>query len=85
MERNAMATVTRQRKTPEKSVVVTFNPKDRNAVHIIDMMRLMDFFSVTDAKPVESKNSIDRSIEEIKNGKYHVAKDGKDLIKQCLG
>ena len=51
------------------------------------LVQLMELFITLGGRFVESnsrKNSIDRSIEEFKSGKYHEAKDGKDLIKQCL-
>ena len=32
----------------------------------------------------ELQTSIDRSMEDLKNGRFYEAKDGADLIKQCL-
>lgn len=56
--------------------------------HNSALVQVMQLFETLGGRFVESgvrKNSIDRSIEELNNGQYHVAKDGKDLIKQCLG
>ena len=44
-----METGTRTRKAPMRSVVFSFNPRNKNALQFIELARRMDFFTVEES------------------------------------
>jgi stage V sporulation protein SpoVS len=59
---------------------INYDANNKNAKNLVVYLMSLDFIEV---KTVGS-TSIDRSMEDLKNGRFYEAKDGADLIKQCL-
>ena len=67
------------------TMTITYDGRNKTARAIVEMLRSLDFFSVTEtpAKP-RRKSGIELAYEDVAAGRVYHAKDGADLIRQCL-
>jgi hypothetical protein len=62
-------------------IVLNYEPNDTFAKKMIEALLASGAFSVGGR---ERKTELQKSAEEARKGKYFVAKDAKDAIRQCL-
>ncbi len=64
-----------------EKVVLQYEPDDTFAKKMIEAMLASGAFSLGQKR---RKTELQKSVEEAREGKYFVAKDAKDAIRQCL-
>ena len=66
-------------------MTISYDGRNKTARSIVEMLRSLDFFSITEtpAKP-KRKSGIELAYEDVAAGRVYRAKDGADLISQCL-
>ena len=67
------------------TMTISYDGRNKAARSIVEMLRSLDFFSITEApaKP-KRKSGIELAYEDVAAGRVYRAKDGADLIRQCL-
>jgi len=66
-------------------VTISYDGRNKTARGIVEILRSFEFFHVTEtpAKP-RRKSGIDLALKDVAEGRVYTAKDGTDLIRQCL-
>jgi predicted transcriptional regulator len=62
-------------------IVLNYEPEDTFAQKMIEALLASGAFSLSRK---EQKTELRKSVEAARKGKYFVAKDAKDAIRQCL-
>ena len=67
------------------TLTLNYDGRNKTARSIVEILRTLDFFSITET-PAKSKfkSGIDMAYEDVAAGRVYHAKDGADLIRQCL-
>ncbi len=67
------------------TMTISYDGRNKTARSIIELLRTMDIFHITEApaKP-RRKSGIELAYEDVAAGRVYRAKDGADLIRQCL-
>ena len=67
------------------TMTITYDGRNKTARSIMELLRTMDIFHITEAsaKP-RRKSGIELAYEDVAAGRVYRAKDGADLIRQCL-
>lgn len=67
------------------TLTISYDGRNKAARSIVEILRTLDFFSITEApaKP-KHKNGIEQAYKDVVAGRVFHAKDGANLIRQCL-
>lgn len=65
------------------TMTVHYDERNKDAQFLANIIRSVSYMRVEDVKKTK-KNSLDRSLDDLKAGRVFEAKDGKDLLEQCL-
>ena len=67
------------------TMTITYDGRNKTARSIMELLRTMDIFHITEA-PAKSrrKSGIELAYEDVAAGRVYRAKDGADLIRQCI-
>ena len=67
------------------TMTISYDGRNKAARSVVEILRSLDFFNITEApaKP-RRKSGIELAYEDVAAGRVYRAKDGADLIRQCL-
>ena len=64
------------------TATITYDGRNKLARSVMDFIRSLDVFTVVETP--KRKSGIELALEDVKEGRVYRAKDGADLIRQCL-
>ena len=64
------------------TLTLSYDARNRAARSIVEMLRNADFFTIVETP--KRKSGIELAYEDVAAGRVHHAKDGADLVRQCL-
>ena len=67
------------------TLTISYDGRNKAARSIVEILRSLDFFQISET-PLKShrKTGIELAYEDVAAGRVYSAKDGADLIRQCL-
>ena len=66
-------------------VILSYDGRNKTARSIVEILRSLECFHITETTPKSRRKSgIDLAMEDVAAGRVFQAKDGADLIRQCL-
>ena len=64
------------------TLTLNYDGRNKTARSIVEMLRSLDIFHVVETPA--RKSGIEQALEDVAAGRVYRAKDGADLIRQCL-
>lgn len=64
------------------TLTLNYDGRNKTARSIVEMLRSLDIFHVVETP--SRKSGIEQALEDVAAGRVYRAKDGADLIRQCL-
>ena len=64
------------------TMTISYDGRSKAARSIVEMLRHADFFTIMEEP--KRKSGIELAYEDVAAGRVYRAKDGADLIRQCL-
>lgn len=64
------------------TLTLNYDGRNKTARSIVEMLRSLDIFHVVETPA--RKSGIEQALEDVAAGRVYRAKDGADLIHQCL-
>ncbi len=66
------------------TMTIHYDARNKDARFLADFIRSLSYVTVEERTEKPTKNALDRADDDIKAGRVYKAKDGHDLIEQCL-
>ncbi|MCQ2315100.1 MAG: hypothetical protein MJZ85_00220 [Bacteroidales bacterium] len=66
------------------TMTIHYDARNKDAQFLANFIKSLSYVTVEDVAEKPKKNALDRADDDIKAGRVYKAKDGHDLIEQCL-
>ena len=67
------------------TITLNYNARNSKAQKLLEFLRTLDFIKITESPAsAHRKSGIELAYEDVDAGRVYHAKDGEDLIRQCL-